>query len=449
MPFPIGRPVIPDWTILRSRLDEPIIPIGRYRSASSIMPNIYPRLAEKQVRSALADTPVVLLNGPRQSGKTTLAHDLLGAGRMFRTLDDETTLAAATTDPTGFIRGADRLTIDEVQRAPALLRSIKKAVDEDRRPGRFLLTGSSNVLSLPQASDSLAGRMAVVDLLPLAQAEIVQTRPGFLHGAFAGALPVPRHVSTGKALERIVLAGGYPEMVRRKDPARRAEWARNYLRAIVQRDVRDIANIEKLGQMPRLLRVLAQHAGQLVNHAQIGGQLGLDAKTARKYLDIFQQLFLVRVLEPWSANRLTRLVKTPKLHFLDSGLLASLLGVTEARIAAQRKPFGAILETFVFAEITKLIGWEDDEYQLFHYRDKDQNEVDVVIENAAGDVVGVEVKASATVTAGDFRGLRKLAEASGRRFRCGVVLHDGDAVLPFGERMYATPVAGLWAIDSE
>ncbi|TAN06153.1 MAG: ATP-binding protein [Rhodanobacteraceae bacterium] len=409
------------------------------------MPNIYPRLAGEQVLSALADTPVVLLNGPRQSGKTTLTRDLLGIGRTFRTLDDETTLAAATGDPTGFIRGTDRLTIDEVQRAPTLLRSIKRAVDEDRRPGRFLLTGSTNILSLPQASDSLAGRMAVIDLLPLAQAEITQTRPGFLHDIFVGALPAPHHAPTGKTLERIVLAGGYPEMVRRKDPARRVEWARNYLRAIVQRDVRDIANIDKLGQMPRLLRVLAQHAGQLVNHAQIGGQLGMDAKTARKYLDIFQQLFLVRTLEPWSANHLTRLVRTPKLHFLDSGLLASLLGATETRIAAQRKPFGAILESFVFAEITKLVGWENDGYQLTHYRDKDQNEVDVVIENAAGDVIGIKVKAAATVREADFRGLHKLAAANGAHFRCGVVLHDTDTVLPFGDRLHAAPIACLWA----
>lgn len=266
------------------------------------MPNLYPRFDTQRVRTALADTPVVLLNGPRQSGKTTLARDLLGAARTFRTLDDELTLAAAATDPTGFIRSADRLTIHEVQRAPELLRAIKKVVDEDHRPGRFLLMGSTDVLSLQQASDSLAGRMAVIDLLPLAQSEIPRTQSRFLHAVFAGVPSLATHAATGKALERIALIGGYPEMLRRRDPARRAEWARNYLRAIVQRDVRDIASVEKLGQMPRLLRVLAQHAGQLVNYAQIGGQLGLDAKTARKYLDIFRQLFLVRTLEPRSAS---------------------------------------------------------------------------------------------------------------------------------------------------
>lgn len=406
---------------------------------------LYPRLDTPRVRTALRDTPVVLLNGPRQSGKTTLARNLLAAHRVFRTLDDDSTLAAALADPRGFLRGAEPLTIDEVQRAPGLLRAIKKSVDEDRRPGRFLLTGSTDVLSLPHVADSLAGRMAVIDLLPLAQAELRGTQPGFLQAAFSGEPPPSADASTAKDLEHTVLTGGYPEMLLRADAARRNEWARNYLRAIVQRDVRDVANVDKLGHMPRLLRALAHCSGQLVNYAQLGGQLGLDAKTARKYLDIFQQLFLVRVLEPWSANRLSRLVKTPKLHFLDSGLLATLLGLTAVDTPSQRKTFGAILESFVFAEIIKLAAWGDTDYQLSHYRDKDQDEVDIVIEDPAGAVVGVEVKAAATVTEASFRGLHKLARATGNRFRCGIVLFDGKAVLPFGTKMLAAPVASLWA----
>lgn len=348
-------------------------------------------------------------------------------------------------DPTGFIRGTHPLTIDEVQRAPALLHAIKKAVDEDRRPGRFLLTGSTNVLSLSHAADSLAGRMAVIDLLPLAQTEIAQTRPAFLDAILAGDPPPSGQPAIGKTLERIVLTGGYPEMLRRRKPTRRAGWARNYLRAIVQRDVRDVASVEKLGHMPRLLRVLAQHSGQLVNYAQIGGQLGLDAKTVRKYIDIFQQLFLVRSLEPWAASRLARLIKTPRLHFLDSGLLAVLLGMNEASLTDRRKSFGAILESFVFTEVSKLAGWSGSECQFLHYRDKDQNEVDLVIENASGETAGVEVKGAATINATDFRGLRKLAGACGARFRCGLVLHDGSNVLPFGARLFAAPISSLWA----
>lgn len=407
---------------------------------------LYPRFATARVRAAMADTPVVLLNGPRQSGKTTLARMQADDARAYRTLDDETTLAAATADPVGFVRDLGLATIDEVQRAPALLRAIKKSVDDDRRPGRFLLTGSTNILSLPQAADSLAGRMAIIDLLPLAQAEIAKVQPDFLPSILSGTpAAAPAKVPLGNQLVRTVLTGGYPEMVRRHDPARRAEWARNYIRAIMQRDVRDIATVDKLDQMPRLLRVLAQHAGQLANYTAIGNSLDMDAKTVRRYVGVLQQLFLIHSLEPWSTNQLKRLIKTPKLHFIDSGLLASLLGVTPANAGDRRKIFGAILESFVVAEIARLASATGSEFQLSHYRDKDQNEVDLVIENAAGDIVGIEVKAAATVTDGDFIGLRKLAAACKPRFRCGLVLHDDDKVHPFGAAMYAAPLSSLWA----
>jgi len=299
---------------------------------------LYPRFAATRMQAAMADTPVVLLNGPRQSGKTTLARMQADDARTYRTLDDETTLAAAMADPIGFIRDLGLATIDEIQRAPTLLRAIKKSVDDDRRPGRFLLT-STNVLALPQAADSLAGRMVIIDLLPLAQAEITKVQPGFLPSVFAGRpAAATAKAPLGNQLVRTVLTGGYPEMVRRHDPARRAERARNYIRAIVQRDVRDIATVDKLDQMPRLLRVLAQHAGQLANYTAIGNSLDMDAKTVRRYVGVLQQLFLIHSVKPWSTNQLKRLIKTPKLHFIDSGLLASLLGVTPAIAARSSVP---------------------------------------------------------------------------------------------------------------
>ena len=234
----------------------------------------------------------------------------------------------------------------------------------------------------------------------------------------------------GDDLVQAVLIGGYPEMLRRKDPKRRQAWARDYIRAIVQRDVREIADVEKLDQMPRLLQILAHHSGQLTNFTQMGGQVGFDDKTTRKYVAILEQLFLVRRVEPWFRNPLKRLVKTPKLHFLDSGLLSALLGATRERIARDRSIFGPLLETFVFSEVLKQASWFGESCTLYHYRDKDQDEVDLVIETGSGALIGIEVKASATVNTGDFKGLRKLADACGDNFKLGLVLYDSEKSRP-------------------
>ena len=405
---------------------------------------LFHRFSAGRVATALKDTPVVMVNGPRQSGKTTLVRDLVAGKRAFFTLDDETVLEGARQDPTGFMRGLDHTTIDEVQRAPDLLRAIKKSVDQDRRPGRFLITGSANLLTLPTVSESLAGRMEVVTLLPLSPAEIRGRRPAFLRRALTGALVRPPEVMIGDALVHAVLTGGYPEMLRRGESGRRQAWAREYVRAIVERDVRDIADVERLDQMPRLLRVLAHHSGHLTNFARIGGQNGLDDKTTKKYVAILEQLFLVRRLEPWFRNRLKRLVKTPKLHVLDSGLLAALLGATAERIVRDRSIFGPLLEAFVFSEVLKQGTWLDEACTLSHYRDKDQDEVDIVIENETAGLVGIEVKAAATVNARDFKGLRKLADATGGALRLGLVLYDGEHTVPFGERLFAAPVSCVW-----
>jgi hypothetical protein len=405
---------------------------------------LYPRFAAAIVATALQDTPVVMVTGPRQCGKTTLVRDLVTGNREFLTMDDDTILASARSDPAGLVRGLDKATIDEVQRAPDLLRSIKRSVDEDRRAGRFLLTGSANILTVPKVSENLAGRMEIVSLLPLSQAEIHGRKPVFLKAALQGKLGRPGEILIGNDLVEAVLVGGYPEMLRRKLPERRRAWARDYIRAIVQRDVRDIAEVEKLDQIPRLLQVLAQHSGQLTNFTQIGGQVGFDDKTTRKYVGTLEQLFLVRRIEPWFQNRLKRLVKTPKLHFLDSGLLATLMGATAERVAKDRTAFGRLLETFVFSEILKQISWMESSCTLYHYRDKDQDEVDIVVEDSAGAVVGIEVKASATVSSGDFKGLRKLADACGDDFKLGLVLYDGEKGVPFGNHLFAAPLSCLW-----
>jgi len=406
---------------------------------------MHPRFIGPRVEAALADTRVVLINGPRQSGKTTLVRQLAGDGRPFLTLDDPTTLAAARRDPVGFVRGLERAVIDEVQRAPEVLLAIKQSVDEDRRPGRFLLTGSANLMMLPRVADSLAGRMATLDLLPLSPAELRRTPSRFLAEVFRGRAPHAGPTLTGAELVEIVLAGGYPEALKRASWPRRRAWHLDYARAIVRRDVRDLAQIDRLSQMPRLLRMLAHHAGQLVNYSGLGAPLALTHVTTQKYAGIFEQLYLIRTLPPWFTNELKRLIKTPKLYFLDSGLLASLRGLTPQRIAADRGPFGALLETLVLAEALKLASWADEAFEFFHFRDKEQNEVDVVIENEEGQLIGLEVKAAASVNPADFGGLRKLAEASGKRFAGGCVLYDHDKVVPFGDRMFAAPISSLWA----
>lgn len=406
---------------------------------------LIPRRAAHRVAGALEDTPVVMVTGPRQSGKTTLVRAFAGGDRAYITLDDDTVLAGVRSDPAGFLRGLDRAVIDEVQRAPELLRAIKRSIDDDRRPGRFLLTGSANVLTLPRVSESLAGRMEVVSLLPLSQAEIRGGKPSFLTAAFAGRIVSSSQRLSDSDLVNTVLTGGFPEMLRRKTLPRRQAWAREYVKALLQRDVREIADVEKLDGMSRLFRTLAHHSGQLVNFAQAGGRIGLDDKTVSKYVAILEQLFIVRRVDPWRRNRLKRLVKTPKLHFIDSGLLAATLGATAPGITKNRTILGPLLEAFVFSEVVKQAEWLDEGCVLHHYRDKDQDEVDIVVENHEGAVVGIEVKAAATVGSADFKGLRKLADACGKEFRLGVVLYDGEQVVPFGERMFAAPVSCLWA----
>ncbi len=405
---------------------------------------MYLRLVERRIREALEDTRVVLVCGPRQSGKTTLAQQIAGDAIPFITLDDATAFAAASTDPVGFVRGLDRAVIAEVQRAPSLILTIKASVDADPRPGRFLLTGSADLMTLPRVADSLAGRMGIVRLLPLAQGELRGAAPDFLVKAFAGEPPTFRTPIVGDSLVETVLAGGYPEALTRSGWRRRRDWHLDYIEATVQRDVRDIARIKQLGLMPRLLRVLAEHSGQLVNYSGFGAPLSMNHVTTRKYVDILENLFLVHTLPPWYTNTLKRVTKSPKLHFLDAGLLAALKGLTPERLRLDRTPFGSVLETFVLGELLKLASWADDRYTFFHFRDKDRNEVDIVIEDGLGHIVGVEVKGSATVSEGDFAGLRHLAAATRDSFVLGLVLYDHEHAVPFGERMAAAPLSALW-----
>ena len=405
---------------------------------------MFKRFVERRAEEALSDTPVVLIVGPRRAGKTTLVKKMGEVGRTYITLDDQTVLEAAQSDPAGFIRGLDRAIIDEIQRAPDLLLAIKKTVDEDYRPGRFLLTGSANVLTLPRVADSLAGRMETLQMLPLARAEIEGRMPTFLERLFEGKLQKPSKAIIGDDLVHSVLLGGFPEAIARESERRRQDWARSYLTSVLTRDLRDIAEVEKLTELPKFVRLLAEHSSQLVNYSHFGASINVSHKTGQRYVGLLEQVFLIATLQPWFTNALKRIVKTPKLHFLDSGLLASARGLTFDRVKADRGTFGALLESFVFSEALKLTTASDLRLTPYHFRDRDRREVDIVLERDDGMIAGIEVKASATVKSGDFAGLRALAEACGDRFAFGTVLYDSEDVVPFGDQLAAAPLSCLW-----
>jgi predicted AAA+ superfamily ATPase len=408
----------------------------------------YPRFATPLLEQALAESPVVLIHGPRQCGKTTLAQNVGDAlGYSYFSFDDAVTLAAALSDPVGFVADLpERAILDEVQRVPALFTALKHAVDRDRRPGRFLLTGSANVLLLPSLADSLAGRMEILRLHPLTQGELAGTAPAFLDALFGGGFKARPCERMGKELIRRIVAGGYPAALARSTARRRATWYRDYVETLVQRDVRDLARIASLDAIPRLLALAAGQTARLINVSDLAAPFQLSRPTIRDYVTLLERIFLLEELPPWHSNRLSRLVKTPKLHVTDTGVACALLGLDEAALSEDRGMLGQLLETFVVQELKRQASWRGDDLRFHHLRDKDGAEVDLVIEQGGRALAAVEVKASATVTPADFRGIRKLKDAVGNRFACGAVLYDGEASVRFGEGLYAVPIRALWEL---
>lgn len=407
---------------------------------------LYPRFLHPRIVEALADTPVVLIHGPRQCGKTTLAR-MLGdeAGYAYFTFDDDVQRAAAQADPVGYVAELPkRAVLDEVQRVPQLFTSLKAAVDAGRAPGRFILTGSANVLLVPRLADSLAGRMEILRLHPLSQAELAGQEPDFLTRLFgAGFKAGQSGRRLGKDLAERVAAGGYPAALSRATPRRRAAWYRDYTDTLIQRDIRDLARISAMDALPRLLALAAAQSACLVNMSELAAPFQVSRPTIREYMTLMSRIFLLDELTPWHSNRTNRLIKTPKLHLGDTGLACSLLGLNAEMLWQDRAVFGRLLETFVYQELRRHASWLDESVAFSHYRDKDKVEVDVVLESG-GRVAGVEVKASATVTSDDFKGLRKLQDAARKAFAAGVVLYDGEAIVGFGEKLYAVPLSALW-----
>ena len=406
----------------------------------------YFRPLSHSLDEALADTPVVAILGARQVGKSTLARQL-APDRPFIDLDLPSARRAATADPEGFIDGLPpTITLDEVQRVPELMLAIKVAVDRDRRPGRFLLTGSANMMLLPQLSDSLAGRMEIIRLHPLTEAEKDRAPGRFLETFLAGELKPDIRPSDGSSsadLLRRMFQGGFPEACARS-PARAKAWHRQYIAAIIDRDVRDVANVKDAANIGKLLEFLAYQSASLLNVANISRDLGLARATIDHHLEVLERLFLIRVLPAWHKSAAKRLVKMPKIHLLDSGLAASLTGLREDDWNHKRESFGKILDSMVLQQITAQAGWTDPTLRFSHYRDKDQVEVDCVI-NRGNTVWGIEVKAAQTVDVSDTKGLRRLAEKAGKDFAGGIVLYSGTSVLPLGSTPFlAVPFSKFW-----
>ncbi len=405
--------------------------------------DVIARHAEALVAEALADTRVVVVNGARQVGKSTLARLVLQGrpGAAARFLDDAAEREAARDDPAGFVRHSGLLLIDEVQRVPDLLLAVKYEVDQDPRPGRYLLTGSARLLGLREIPDALTGRTETIELWPLSQGEIDGRPDGFVDAAFrhGSALdPGPSELRKADYVERAV-RGGYPEAVRRPPGRRRARYFDSYVADLIARDVRLVSDVERPADLRALLGVIAARMGGLAVVEAIARDVGLPRQTARRYLDVLELVFVVRTIPAWSSNLTQRAVATPKLLVNDSGLAARLIG-----FPGPGRSVGPLLENFVLGELARQLTWSDEPVRLFHFRDRDGVEVDAVLERASGEVVGIEVKASDTPRSDDFRGLRHLARRLGDRFRAGFVLHTGPQSLPFGDRLRALPVDALW-----
>jgi len=409
---------------------------------STLERHLRPRVLE-----ALDDTRVVVVLGARQVGKSTLVQDVAIRDRpaAILTLDDQATRDAAAADPTGFVAGLSTpVVIDEVQRVPDLLLAIKVRVDRDPAAGQFLLTGSANILTAPRIADALTGRAEYLHLAPFSQGELRGAAESFVPRLFDGHWPRVTSRDVGRAAyAAIVATGGYPAAMSRTD-ARRARFFDSYVDTIIQRDLSTIAHVHDQANVRSLLSAIASTSASLMNFDSLARDLALSSNTVRSHTALLDTLFLTARLEAWSANLLSRVVKTPKSYITDSGLLCHLIGADADRLAQDGAIAGMAFETFAAMELRRQIAWQDDAPRQFHYRDRDGREVDVVLERRDGSVVAVEVKTAASASPADFRGLRHLRDKLGQRFKAGVLLYTGESTVPFGDRLAAVPMCGLW-----
>lgn len=413
---------------------------------------LLPRNLKDSLLEAATDTPVVMVNGARQTGKSTLIKALFSGQSTpapeYMSFDDLSLLNAARKDPQSFIEMLpEAVIIDEIQRAPELMLPIKYSVDENRRPGRFFLSGSANVLGLAKVADTLIGRMEIHTLWPLSQGEIRGVRESFIDTIFGDAKLKTTNSLQLPQLINIIGVGGYPGALKREVATRRQDWFASYITTLIERDVRELRNIEQLTLMPKLLQLVASRAGGLLNYSDIARSLEMKVTTVKMYLSLLELLFLVVPVQPWFGNMGKRLVKSPKIYLNDTGLLCHLLGRDAKAIARDGSLLGMTYENFVLMELIKQISWSKTKPRLYHFRTESGDEVDFVLEARDGRIVGIECKANA-LARGASQGLKVLKELTGKNFHRGVVLYVGSHVIGLENDIEAAPVSTLWETSS-
>ena len=404
---------------------------------------MYRRNILNNILNALSDTPVVFLRGARQTGKSTLVRKIANGPYPARyvTLDNAAIFSAASADPTGFLAGVKKpVVIDEAQRVRNLFLAIKEDVDQNRAPGRYLLTGSTNILAIPKVADALAARMELLTLWPLSISELKEGGENTLDVFFDRGFPNRFHPRTDFDLAETIVAGGFPEPVQRSSHRRRRAWFESYVTTILDRDVRDLAQIQDLAVLPRLLQFLAARTSTLHNQSEVSRSSGIPNSTLSRYLTLLEMTFLVQTLPAWSSNLGKRLVKASKLFMVDTGLACHLLGIDEEGFRQRGEIAGRVFENFVVLELFKSASWSDEPVRLFHFRSQAGQEVDVVIERSDGEVVGVQIKLSASPSQRDFDGLKVLRKHLGNRFVRGILIYTGGEIVPFEKDLHAVPV---------
>lgn len=411
---------------------------------------MYQRYIANPITEALKDTPVILINGARQTGKSTLCRQLVEEGNFdgqIMTMDDPTTLTAAQTDPLGFLQDlSSHAIIDEIQRAPELFLSIKKLVDENRKGRRLILTGSADVMTLPQVADSLAGRIEIHNLWPLSQTEILGRRSKFLSTLIATDGRFQSHKHNWKGIIEAIRAGGYPEALQRETEGRKAKWFESYIGAVLQKDIRNLANIEGLTQLPNILQFIGTRVGSTVNLSDIARLSGVKNTTLQRYMALLEHVFLILKIPAWTPNIEGQFVKSPKIFLNDTGLLCHLRGESVDSLMANRTTVGAFLENFIVMEIIKQLSWSDLFLKPYHFSVHSGAEVDLVLEDRKKQLYGIEIKSTASVGQNDFKGLKRLSEIAGKKFQRGIVLYGGEHMVGgFGENLQAVPLSAVWS----